>query len=229
VIISVDPDELLATSGVLRGCSSEAADIGSQLWSCVGCQMPGEIRGLVDQVVAAADRALDEAGVQLSLWSTDLANRAQIARTDSLTAASMAGAPVSTSVTGTVAGGSAGLIGGGFASSGVTVLDPAGGPFLPSAGLIGGGWATRGVTVLDNGLGLGSSAGLISGGHWNPTFAQLVGAGILDNPTTPFLGGSGSDGGHQSYSEWANDLDIDSDGDGDFNGRDNNVRDGSRG
>ena len=186
--------------------------------------MPGEIRGLIDQVVAAADRALDEAGAQLGLWATDLANRAQVARTDSLTAASIAGVPVPTSATGTMA--STPLIGGGFASSGITVLDPMAGPFVPSAGLIGGGHYSQGVTVANSGLGLGSSAGLIGGGQWNPTMAELVGAGLFDTPTTPFLGGGGSDAG--SYNEWANSMDLDSDNDGFVNGRDNNLRDDTR-
>ncbi len=119
MMIVIDPSELVAASDTLRSCAIESADIGTQLWSCAQCAMPGDIQGVVDQLVAAADRVLDEIGSQLSLRATDLANRAQIAANDSLVAANEAQA-----LTGLLP---STVVNGVFGSA-VTVLTPAGSP-----------------------------------------------------------------------------------------------------
>jgi hypothetical protein len=83
MMIAVDPNELVATSETLRICSIEAAEIGTQLWACAQCPMPGDVQGLIDQLVVAVDRALDSVAAQLLNRAIDLTNRAVIALTDS--------------------------------------------------------------------------------------------------------------------------------------------------
>jgi hypothetical protein len=133
--INVDPGELNATADLLRAGAAEAADIGTALWACADCPMPAQLRSLVDQLVAAADRALDVSAVQLGGWANDLANRAQIAYTDALTASSITSGysgPPAVQV-----GAGAGLIGGGFGTAKITVGDGTT-SFGSGAGLIGG-------------------------------------------------------------------------------------------
>ena len=130
MMITVDPTELSAASETLRSCAVEAADIGSQLWSCAQCPMPADIQPLVDGLVGATDRALDSVAARLGTFSVDLANRAQIATTDSLAAASVAVDPNSqlaaTLTGGTLLGTS--VIGGANDSlfGGFTVVQPDG-------------------------------------------------------------------------------------------------------
>jgi hypothetical protein len=92
MFVRVDPDELVAVADVLRSGAIEAADIGTGLWSCVQCAMPSDIRGVVDQIVGSADRALDVSAGVMSSSATDLMNRAQVARTDVLAAATVSAA-----------------------------------------------------------------------------------------------------------------------------------------
>ena len=87
MMITVDPSELIAAAETLRSCAREAADVGTQLWSCAECSMPADLQGVVDQLVVAADRALDSVAAQLDARAVDLTNRASIAINDSLVAA----------------------------------------------------------------------------------------------------------------------------------------------
>jgi hypothetical protein len=167
MIITVDPDELSAASETLRACAVEAADIGSQLRSCVGCAMPPEIRATVDQIVATVDRLLDNSGSHFSLWATDLAGRAQIALTDSLTAGSMAGGPATALTAGAGAAIGMGVIGGNSFGD-FTITSSAGSAGLNSvlsgAGVIGGNsfgdFTVTGSAGLDSVL---TGAGIIGG------------------------------------------------------------------
>lgn len=160
--ITVDPGELTATADLLRAGAAEAADIGTALWACADCPMPAQLRPLVDQLVASADRALDVSAMQLGSWANDLTNRAQIAYTDALTAASItsgySGPPTVPLV------GGAGLIGGSFGTANVTI-GAGGGPSTGGYGtpLIGGGFGTYNVTIGDGTTPYGSGAPLIGG------------------------------------------------------------------
>ena len=87
MMITVDPSELIALSETLRTCAVEAAGIGSQLSACARCPMPADVQSAVDQLVVDADRALDSVATWLGAQAADLANRAQIASTDSLASA----------------------------------------------------------------------------------------------------------------------------------------------
>jgi hypothetical protein len=198
MIITVNPDELSAASETLRACAVEAADIGSQLWSCVGCAMPPDIRGTVDQIVATVDRLLDNAGSHFNLWATDLAGRAQIALTDSLTAGSMAGGPATALTAGAGAAIGMGVIGGNSFGD-FTITSSAGvNSVLSGAGVIGGN--SFGDFTITNSAGLDSvlaGAGII-GGHAptritfiDPTTGLeaaplpglgVIGGGSYDNP-----------------------------------------------
>jgi hypothetical protein len=129
VRIIVDPSELGIASETLRGCAVEAADIGSQLWSCAGCAMPPDIQQVVEQIVVASDRALDSVGEQLSGYSTDLANRAQIATTDSLTAAVAASTGTAVS---SASGGVGSFIIGGTPLNDFQIIAPDGSPVSTS-------------------------------------------------------------------------------------------------
>jgi hypothetical protein len=159
--IDVDPGELNATADLLRAYAAEAADIGTALWACADCPMPAQLRSLVDQLVASADRALDVSAVQLGGWANDLANRAQIAYTDALTASSITSGysgPPAVEV-----GAGAGLIGGGFGTAKITIGDSTT-SFGSGAALIGGGFGTANVTIGDSTTSFGSGAALIGGG-----------------------------------------------------------------
>lgn len=162
MMITVDPAELSAASETMRACAVEAADIGSQLGSCVGCSMPPDIRASVDHIVATVDRLLDNSGSHFSMWATDLAGRAQIALTDSMTAGSMAGGPATALTVGAGAAIGMSVIGGNsfgdFSITNSAGLDSV----LSGAGVIGGN--------SFGGLSITSSAGLDS---------VLTGAGVI--------------------------------------------------
>jgi hypothetical protein len=103
VLITIDPNELVAASATLHSCATEAADIGSQLRGCACCAMPPELQAAVDELVVVTDRALDSIAARIDVQANDLANRGQMAANDSLaTAGAVVAAPAVGDVTVTV-------------------------------------------------------------------------------------------------------------------------------
>ncbi|HEY4609987.1 MAG TPA: hypothetical protein VIH06_12300 [Ilumatobacteraceae bacterium] len=126
--ILVDPDELGSAAEVLRQCSVEVADIGSQLSGCADCPMPPAVAADVSALMSAVDVLLDRVGEGFVNDAIGLVGRAIVAALDSLAAASSATLP------------SVGVIGGNTVP-GYTILDPNGKPVesvLPAVGVIGG-------------------------------------------------------------------------------------------
>ena len=93
MMITIDPNEMVAAATTLHDCAVEAADIGSQLSSSAAQAMPPELQHVVDQMVVTVDRALDAVAIRLDAQSADLNARAQIAANDSVAAAAAAATP----------------------------------------------------------------------------------------------------------------------------------------
>lgn len=191
MMIRVDPTELTTVAEMLRSCSTELADTGSSLWSCLQCPMPAELASLVDQLVAAADRALDLSALELQAGAVLLSLRAQIAHNDIVAAATLGaggpapgplaagagvgivggtsfGASIDTSASGSLLGPM--VIGGSTFSSSIgspspgSLLGPmvvGGSTFSSSIGTPSGGWGT-GSMIIGGGMG-GGGGGVMSG------------------------------------------------------------------
>jgi hypothetical protein len=189
-MIMVDPAELRATADTLRSCAIENADIGSQLWACAQCAMPPAIDATVNELVAAADRALDASAAHLQARAGDLMNRAAIAAHDPITATSVATAPATTTTSiGDILTGM--NIVGGSSGSNFTIggTDPwrtgaivgGSGSFLATSGVISGS-GLLGPMVIGGSDSFLATSGVISGsGLLGPT---VVGGGVP-------LGGTG--------------------------------------
>jgi hypothetical protein len=193
-MIMVDPAELTATAETLRSCAIESADIGSQLWACAQCAMPPAINATVNDLVAAADRALDASAAHLRARASDLTNRAAIAANDPITASSVATAPTTTTTSiGDILTGM-NIVGGGSGSN-FTIggTDPwrtgaivgGAGSFLATSGVISGS-GLLGPMVIGGGNSFSATSGVISGsGLLGPT---VVGGGVPLGGTGPMSG-----------------------------------------
>jgi hypothetical protein len=171
-MILVDPFELNTASETLRSCAAETADIGTQLWACAQCAMPAEINATVNALVATADRVLDATAANLSLRSTDLANRAAIAANDPVAASTVATSPTTSGVWGVIGGmnivgGNSGpgftIVGGTNPYAGTSIVG-GGGPFGDGAGFFtGGGFSAIGTTTIGGGGPFGDGSGFYTG------------------------------------------------------------------
>ena len=175
MMIRIDPAEMSAASDTLRSSATESADIGAQLWSCVQCAMPANIHSAVDQLIVAADRALDVSAGVVANWAGDLMRRGDLARNQSLEAAITTSPVVSATVPagaivgggnpyGTISTGSAqGILGGTMTIGGTSIYDgitPMGGGTMTIGGTsiydgitpMGGGTMTIGGTSIYDGI-----------------------------------------------------------------------------
>ncbi len=192
--ITIDPMELLNTAVLLGTSAVELADVGSTLRSCTSCAMPPELRTSIDDVVATADRVLDEMAGQLRSQAGDLARRAVLAANDMLTAAGYPPLPGTTTANAPVMSGpgivggvsfsdaistspgstGAGIVGGVHFGS-VTILNPDGSPAVPMAGtsIVGGISFSDAISTSPGATG----SAIIGGGGSYSGFAGMMLAG----------------------------------------------------
>lgn len=170
--------ELIEASRVLEAAAVEAADLGTQLASCVGCPMPPVVRSSVNHLIATADSVLDSIALRLHGEAVDLARRAVLAATDSLTAAVSVDAGGSAWF-GSYIPPSTMVLGG--STPAFTVHHPDGTPaYMPTMAVIGGTSSPSFTVVGPNGEpGYSPSMAVIGGHSWSTPSAGSALTGVI--------------------------------------------------